>query len=103
MIMDTEKYGGNIRTTKQLSIGRKTLDVCGLIGLGFDGYKYTWTNGRKRRENIQCRLDRSLANEDFIRCFTLVKVSHLPRFGSDHIVIRIELGVVWGEGRRHRQ
>lgn len=68
------------------------MKVCNLTELDFEGYRYTWSNGRKDNENIQSRLDRVHINPTFMEMFPGSKVSHLPRFGSDHAAIRIEFG-----------
>ncbi|XP_058750083.1 uncharacterized protein LOC131623075 [Vicia villosa] len=93
ILSESEKQGGNSRTAGQLLEGRNTMDMCGLSDLGFEGYPFTWTNGRKDMENIQIRLDRCLAKEEFVNRFSPIKVSHLGRFGSDHAAIRIQLEV----------
>lgn len=89
-ILDShEKTGGNVRSQLQLSLGRQVVANRNLTDLGFEGYKYTWSNGREEEANIQCRLDRALDNEEFINRFSPIKVFHLPRFGSDHAAILI--------------
>lgn len=45
---------------------RQALELYGLADLGFEGYHFTWTNGRQEEANIQCRLDRGLAYASFI-------------------------------------
>ncbi|XP_058784057.1 uncharacterized protein LOC131658822 [Vicia villosa] len=88
-VQEEEKLGGNYRTVSQMAWGRQTLEACNLLDMGFSGYKFTWSNGRRGQENIQCRLDRGLANSSFLEEFPCTKVFHLPRFGSDHAVLRI--------------
>ncbi|XP_058725646.1 uncharacterized protein LOC131596933 [Vicia villosa] len=70
-IQEGEKMGGNGRTSSQFAWGRQTLETCNLLDLGFSGYKFTWTNGRRGTKNIQCRLDRALANNSFLELFPL--------------------------------
>jgi hypothetical protein len=89
-ILDShEKQGGNARSQSQPSIGRQTVADCSLIDLGFEGYPFTWSNGRGERENVQCRLDRAMGNAEFVNRFSPIKVNHLPRFGSDHAAVVI--------------
>ncbi|XP_058758387.1 uncharacterized protein LOC131631620 [Vicia villosa] len=101
-LYEHEKAGGNPRSSAQLSMGRQTMDICGLSDLGFQGHPYTWTNGRQGDNNIQCRLDRAIASQSFLNRFSPHKVSHLPRFGSDHAVLKIELEVDLGSKGRRR-
>lgn len=91
IISSNEKMGGNTRNPSQLMLGRNTLDNCSLIDLGFEGHPFTWTNKRELEENIQCRLDRAVATEEFISRFSPIRVLHLPRYGSDHAPILIDL------------
>lgn len=65
-LSDNEKSGGILRTPSQLSWSRQALELYGLADLGFEGYHFTWTNGRQEEANIQCRLDRGLAYASFI-------------------------------------
>jgi hypothetical protein len=86
-----EKLGGAARSQNQFRLGRETLNDCGLIDMGFEGYPFTWSNNRGEEENIQCRLDRALGSEDFLNRFSPTKVVHLPRFGSDHAALLVLL------------
>lgn len=83
-------------------LGRNTLDICSLIDLGFEGHPFTWTNKRELEENIQWRLDRAVATEEFINRFSPIRVLHLPRYGSDHVPILIELQAVSLRSRKKR-
>ncbi|CAK8544681.1 unnamed protein product [Lathyrus sativus] len=62
-----------------------------------------WMNGRGEGENVKCILDRSIATESFINRFSPIKINHLPRYGSDHVTIRIDLEAdIFGHGRKER-
>lgn len=103
-LSESEKQGGICRTASQLAEGRNMLVMCDLTNLGFEGYPFTWTNGRRKDENVQCRLDRCLAKEEFINRFSSIRVYHLGRFGSDHATIKIQLEdnkVAKNRRRRH--
>ncbi|XP_058784848.1 uncharacterized protein LOC131659713 [Vicia villosa] len=89
ILYDSDKMGGNMRSDTQMNWGRSTMSVCDLQKVCFEGYPFTWTNGRVGDQNIQCRLDRSLCSTSFIHNFPLTKVHHLERFGSDHAALRI--------------
>lgn len=86
-----DKAGGNSRSSSQLNFGRDTVRDCSLIDLGFEGYPFTWSNGRKGSENIQGRLDRALCNEVFQLRFSPISVIHLAKFGSDDAALSINL------------
>lgn len=103
IIEEKGKVGGKIRTITQLSHGRQVMELCGLSDLGFQGHLYTWSNGRKGNENIQCRLDRAIDSQNFLNRFSLTRVIHLPRSGSDHAVIRVDLEADMGVNARRRQ
>jgi endonuclease/exonuclease/phosphatase family metal-dependent hydrolase len=102
ILAESEKKGGNRRSFDQLRIGRRVVDDCNLIDMGFLGYPFTWSNGREGADHIQCRLDRALASEDFINRFSPTRVTHLPRYGSDHSVLLIELEVDLGAAQRKK-
>lgn len=91
IINGEEKQGGNFRSQNQLKIGRQTISDCGLHDLGFEGYPFTWTNGREGEDNIQCRLDRAMGSEALMNRFSPIKVVHLSRYKSDHAAIMILL------------
>jgi ribonuclease HI len=91
ILSSNEKLGGIARSQSQMGIGRQCVEECGLIDLGFEGYPYTWSNGRQDEENIQCRLDRALCTSDFQNRFSPIRVVHLHRYGSDHAALMILL------------
>lgn len=48
IIAENEKSGGINRSTSQLSWDRQTLDLCGLINLGFEGYPFHMAKWKAR-------------------------------------------------------
>nr|POE46432.1 hypothetical protein CFP56_41679 [Quercus suber] len=66
------------------------LDHCGFADLGFSGPKFTW-HGRRRGEWIWERLDRGVANYEWLTQFPTGRVKHLNCFTSDHRPILLSL------------
>ncbi|XP_059446389.1 uncharacterized protein LOC132177930 [Corylus avellana] len=58
-----------------------------LVDLGFFGNKFTWSNHRSGKANIQERLDRGLANQQWVHLFPNAVINHLPASQSDHCPI----------------
>jgi exonuclease III len=58
-----------------------------LVDLGFVGNRYTWSNHRSGRDNIRERLDRGLANQDWIQIFPNSLINRFPASHSDHCPI----------------
>ncbi|GKV24612.1 hypothetical protein SLEP1_g34198 [Rubroshorea leprosula] len=60
------------------------MESCELKEIGFRGNPYTWTNSRSGPANVQHRLDRALANSDWVRCYPHAQILHELKIGSDH-------------------
>lgn len=68
------------------------LNECNLVDLRFKGYKYTWSNHRKRKNSlIMERLDRVYFSDEWLQAFPNVTITHLPKIQSDHNPILINL------------
>ncbi|KAK6117876.1 hypothetical protein DH2020_048376 [Rehmannia glutinosa] len=83
----------SIKDSSKIEAFRDAVGYCDLDDIGFEGYKFTWSNGQTEDMNIQERLDRCLAN---------LQVEHLPRLASDHSPVY----VLWskrGQGRKGRK
>lgn len=81
------------RTSSQQLRRRQTTELYGLLDLGYKGYQFTWSNRRQNYDNIQSRLDHTLATTSFIHRFDPVKVKHLSWYGPDYDAIGIVLEV----------
>ncbi|KAJ0960379.1 hypothetical protein J5N97_001796 [Dioscorea zingiberensis] len=55
-----------------------------LLDLGFIGSPYTWCNNQLGLARRWARLDRFLANSDWVSKFDTYFINHLPRTASDH-------------------
>lgn len=77
---------------------------CKLHDLGYVGYPFTWTTGREGAENIQERLDRFLANDEWSNMFPVLKVTNETRFWSDHcpVMINFDNGIMEELNNKHR-
>ncbi|XP_057791112.1 uncharacterized protein LOC131008237 [Salvia miltiorrhiza] len=86
-----EKKGGNVKSDARLERFRETVDVCGLVDLGFSGDPFTWNNNQKGADNIMERLDRVFGSNQWIHRFPGFEVTHLLRKSSDHCPIFLYL------------
>lgn len=78
---------------------REAVDVCGFVDLGYIGLPYTWDNRQQDGANVKVRLDRGLANGDFLNLFQSVEVWHIQTAESDHCCLLLEC--LKGEHRRN--
>ena len=64
------------------------MDNCGLMDLGFQGPRFTWTNKNPIwQHNVKERLDRGLGNAKWKLLFPAAEISHLPHVKFDHCPI----------------
>lgn len=86
-----EKLGRAEREAKQMEDFRDCLNRCGLVDLGFFGKKFTWCNRRFGDSRTKLRLDRMVANEDWMRHFPKARVFHSAMSISDHCLLKLSL------------
>lgn len=80
----SENKGGNPYNPSPIQPIKDITENSGLVDIGFRGPPFTWNNKQKAEKNIQARLDRGLANPDWINLLPQVTTDHLPAIGSDH-------------------
>jgi len=88
-----EKLGGipyNMRKSLEFI---SVIEACGLMDLGFNGPKFTWSNLRGINFRIWKRLDRAMANDKWLQDMPHTSITHLPSVGSDHCPILMEMNV----------
>jgi len=69
---------------------RDAVSVCGFTDLGYIGLPYTYYNRQPEGCNVKVRLDRGLANADFLNLFNIVKVWHVQTTELDHCCLILE-------------
>jgi hypothetical protein len=87
VLLREEHVGVNERSNTQIQVFRETVDVCGLMDLGYTGT--AWTFEKKLTGGTYCRvrLDRGLATLSWAERFPLATVNHLNATASDHSAI----------------
>ena len=78
-----DKKGGAPWSYNLMQSFQDVLDDCGFIDLGFSGPKFTW-HGKRRGEFIWERLDRGVANYEWLNRYLTGRVQHLHCFTSNH-------------------
>ena len=86
-----EKKSRRPPQTSQVDAFKDALESCQLQDLGFKGYPFTWNNKRPGEANTKIRLDRSVANEAWLRKFPLSRVTHLSDHALDHLSLLLQL------------
>ncbi|KAK4733777.1 hypothetical protein R3W88_008038 [Solanum pinnatisectum] len=67
------------------------IEACGLMDLGFNGPKFTWSNQRGINSRIWKRLDRAMVNDKWLQDMPHTNITHLPSVGSDHCPLLMEI------------
>ena len=98
-----EKRGGNPRQVTPMIAFRHTLLHCGLVDLGFRGYRFTWRNGRYGAVFVEERFDRFVATIKCRELFPKAILHHLVVAYSDHDPILLDLVPAIYPQRRWRQ
>jgi len=69
------------------------MDSFGMVDLGFSGNPFTWSNHRQGFDLIKERLDRSIANNQWIHFFPNYSITHLPAHNSDHNPLLLDTSI----------
>ena len=85
-----DKKGGALRAHNLMQAFRDVLDHCGFVDLGYSGLDFTWHRHR-RGELIWERLDRGVANYEWLARFPIGRIRHLHCFTSNHRPILLSL------------
>ncbi|KAF7807601.1 uncharacterized protein G2W53_039762 [Senna tora] len=94
MLHPDEKWGGNPATLGRIREFKECVERCEVVDLGFSGQKFTWFNKRADGAMVFERLDRFLANSDWIQCFPDTLNCHLPRIKLDHLPLLLVSKVI---------
>lgn len=79
-----DKLGGKPVNQVYANRLRTIINRCHLVDLGFQGPRFTWTNGRRGAANIKERLDQAWCNLLWHKLFERANVRHLARTAFDH-------------------
>jgi hypothetical protein len=91
VILNTEKWGGNNRSSSQMRRFQLALEECELSDLGFRGPKYTWSNCRESWEYIKECIDRGVANVEWCELFPSAEIQVMGQSNSDHAMLILSL------------
>lgn len=91
IVEDAEKFGGLKKPRWQMQDFQNSIVNRLLFDLGFSGPKYTWCNKREGPDFMHERLDRALANSEWIDLFPDRSVEVLAGCNSDHMPIFLKL------------
>ena len=87
ILSNSEKLGGQLRPTRQMDRFREIVDLCQFRDLGYTGARYTWSRHFENGDSVWARLDRALANEEWMRKFANARVVHISTIESDHCML----------------
>lgn len=79
-----DKRGGQPVNQNLANQLRSTIEACHLMDMGFQGARFTWTNGRTGTANIRERIDRAWCNVHFYQHFNGTVVWHLLCMALNH-------------------
>ena len=65
ILVSREKNGGTSKLLGPMQMFHDALHDCGLTDLRYQGYPFTWHNGRQGHAFAEVRLDRACANTEW--------------------------------------
>uniref|UniRef100_A0A7N2M9L9 Reverse transcriptase n=1 Tax=Quercus lobata TaxID=97700 RepID=A0A7N2M9L9_QUELO len=90
ILSSSEKNGRLPKPLPPMVEFQSALLFCGLIDLGYNGYRFTWRNGRAEEAFVEERLDRACALVEWSELHPRAKVTHLTASYSDHDPILLD-------------
>ena len=90
ILRSNEKHGGRMKSQPQMQLFRD-VDECGFLDLGFVGPQFTWSKHYATGHSVWERLDRGLANYEWLTKFAGARVHHFHSDSSDHRPLLITL------------
>ncbi|KAK7268413.1 hypothetical protein RIF29_21111 [Crotalaria pallida] len=84
------KMEGNPVDLAKIDNARTCLEVCNMKDIDWVGQKFTWCNRRKQPDTIEEHIDKAFSNTTWSQVWNYSKVSHLPRYSSDHSPIILD-------------
>ena len=104
ILNSNEKNGRLLRPLPPMVEFQSALLFCGLMNLGYNGYRFTWRNGRAKEAFVEERLDRACASAKWSEIHPRAKVIHLTASYSDHETILLDTTPVTAPTphRRHK-
>jgi hypothetical protein len=90
ILSQSEKYGGRPFASSSNDPFHSFLDSFGIVDLGFTGNPFTWSNKRQNHHLIKERLDRGIANSQWVHLFPHFVVHHLLAQTSNHNLIILD-------------
>lgn len=96
ILIQEEKEGGEPRSQACMDRFKQTLEDCELVDLGFSGDVFTWKNNNQMVDRfIRERLDRAVANEEWILHFQNTRVRNGNYYHSDHRAVVVSMNEVY--------
>ena len=84
ILSQSKKYGGRPYACSSNDPFQSFLDSFGMVDLGFSSNPFTWSSKRQDHHLIKERLDREIANSQWIHLFPHFSVQHLSAHIFDH-------------------
>lgn len=85
-----EKWGGRPYASSSSDGFLQMHFSLGLVDIGSSSPHFTWCNGRNGSHKIRERLDKGLANGEWLHLFPRAVIRNLPRYALDHSPILLD-------------
>ncbi|KAM0829701.1 hypothetical protein ACQ4PT_066715 [Festuca glaucescens] len=91
VLCQEEHFGSSGHSDTQIRLFKECLEDCSLSDLGFSGPMFTWTNKQEADCNVRVRLDRVVANGEFMHLYDDFYVENVITTTSDHYALFIDM------------
>ncbi|KAL2938180.1 Zinc finger ZZ-type and EF-hand domain-containing protein 1 [Bienertia sinuspersici] len=78
---------GNAVRVGEMQPSRKCFETCGLQNIPFSGHYYTWSNKQMAQDRVYSKLDRVMANGEWMDKFETTNAIFITEGCSDHCLL----------------
>ncbi|KAL2924546.1 C-Jun-amino-terminal kinase-interacting protein 4 [Bienertia sinuspersici] len=99
-VLNIEEKIGNAVRAGEMEAARCCMETCGMQDIPYSGHYYTWSNKQVASERVFTKLDRVMANDQWLEVYKSMNAVFLAEGCSDHCPALLRMNQGEGNGKK---